>query len=154
MKKIYYEKRGRRYVPVAEYDNDLLDSFPKGNHLVMSYPGGSSRRFNIDPALAPMIAAGRYAEDAISNKIREATDLRPMNREIDEQTQKRWQEVIKVLPDDMRFMFTHGSARDAAEAGVKAMQAEADKLMKHESVRKAYDHFMLMCKLTKQDLDN
>jgi hypothetical protein len=54
----------------------------------------------------------------------------------------------------MRFMFTHGSARDAAEAGVKAMQAEADKLMKHESVRKAYDHFMLMCKLTKQDLDN
>jgi hypothetical protein len=141
-------------VPVAEYDNDLLDSFPKGNHLVMSYPGGTSRRFNIDPAYAAMIAAGRVAEDAISNKIREATDLRPMNREIDEQTQKRWQEVIKVLPDDMRFMFTHGSARDAAEAGVKAMQAEADKLMKHESVRKAYDHFMLMCKLTKQDLDN
>jgi hypothetical protein len=120
----------------------------------MCYPGGTSRRFNIDPAYAAMIAAGRVAEDAISNKIREATDLRPMNREIDEQTQKRWQEVIKVLPDDMRFMFTHGSARDAAEAGVKAMQAEADKLMKHESVRKAYDHFMLMCKLTKQDLDN
>jgi len=90
------------------------------------------------------------AEDAISNKIREATDLRPMNREIDEQTQKRWQEVIKVLPDDMRFMFSHGSARDAAEAGVKAMQLEADKLMKHEGVRKAYDHFMLMCELTKE----
>jgi hypothetical protein len=150
MKKIYYEKRGRRYVPVAEYDNDLLDSFPKGNHLVMSYPGGASRRFNIDPAYAPMIAAGRVAEDAISNKIREATDLRPMNREIDEQTQKRWQEVIKVLPDDMRFMFSHGSARDAAEAGVKAMQLEADKLMKHEGVRKAYEHFMLMCELTKE----
>ena len=150
MKKIYYEKRGRRYVPVAEYDNDLLDSFPKGNHLVMSYPGGASRRFNIDPAYAPMIAAGRVAEDAISNKIREATDLRPMNREIDEQTQKRWQEVIKVLPDDMRFMFSHGSARDAAEAGVKAMQLEADKLMKHEGVRKAYEHFQLMCELTKE----
>jgi hypothetical protein len=150
MKKIYYEKRGRRYVPVAEYDNDLLDSFPKGNHLVMSYPGGASRRFNIDPAYAAMIAAGRVAEDAISNKIREATDLRPMNREIDEQTQKRWQEVIKVLPDDMRFMFSHGSARDAAEAGVKAMQLEADKLMKHEGVRKAYEHFQLMCELTKE----
>jgi hypothetical protein len=150
MKKIYYEKRGRRYVPVAEYDNDLLDSFPKGNHLVMSYPGGASRRFNIDPNYAAMIAAGRVAEDAISNKIREVTDLRPMNREIDEQTQKRWQEVIKVLPDDMRFMFSHGSARDAAEAGVKAMQLEADKLMKHEGVRKAYDHFMLMCELTKE----
>jgi len=39
MKKIYYEKKGRRYVPVAEYDNDFLDSFTKVTHLVMSYPG-------------------------------------------------------------------------------------------------------------------
>ena len=35
MKKVYYIKEGRKYVPVAEYDNELLDSFPKGNHLVM-----------------------------------------------------------------------------------------------------------------------
>jgi hypothetical protein len=97
-----------------------------------------------------MIAAGRYAEDAISNKIREATDLRPMNREIDEETQKRWQEVIKVLPDDMRFMFTHGSARDAAEAGVTAMMTEADKLLAHPAARKAYDNFILVCKLVQE----
>jgi hypothetical protein len=147
MRQLFYKKVGRRYVPVSEYDSELLDAFPKGNHLVMSYPGGASRRFNIDPALAPMIAAGRYAEDAISNKIREATDLRPMNREIDEETQKRWQEVIKVLPDDMRFMFSHGCARDAAEAGVNAMMAEADKLLAHPAARKAYDNFILVCKL-------
>lgn len=149
MKKTFYEKVGSRYVPVSEYDNDYMASLAKGTHLVICHPGGQSRRFNIDPDYAAMIAAGRVAEDAISNKIREATDLRPMNREIDEQTQKRWQEVIKVLPDDMRFMFSHGSARDAAEAGVKAMQLEADKLMKYEGVRKAYDHFQLMCELTK-----
>ncbi len=69
MKKIYYEKVGRRYVPVSEYDSEFLDAFPKGNHLVMCYPGGTSRRFRIDPALAPMIAAGRYAEDAICRAI-------------------------------------------------------------------------------------
>jgi hypothetical protein len=56
-----------------------VDSFPKGNHLVMSYPVGSSRRFRIDPALAPMIAAGRYAEEAITARIREATELRPLD---------------------------------------------------------------------------
>jgi hypothetical protein len=150
MRQLFYKKVGRRYVPVSEYDSELLDAFPKGNHLVMSYPGGASRRFNIDPALAPMIAAGRYAEDAISNKIREATDLRPMNREIDEETQKRWQEVIKVLPDDMRFMFSHGCARDAAEAGVNAMMAEADKLLAHPAARKAYDNFILVCKLVQE----
>jgi hypothetical protein len=42
------------------------------------------------------------------------------------------------------------SAREACEEAVKAMQAEADKLMTHESVRKAYDHFQLMCELAKE----
>ena len=151
MKKIYYEKVGRRYVPVAEYDNELLDSFPKGNHLVMCYPGGASRRFNIDPNYAAMIAAGRVAEDAICRRIQQETELRPANREIDEETNRKWKKFIATIPEDFRFMFTHGSARDAAEAGVKAMQEEADKLMQHESVRKAYEHFQLMCKLVKEE---
>ncbi len=151
MKKIYYEKKGRRYVPVAEYDNDLLDSFPKGTHLVMCYPGGSSRRFNINPNYAAMIAAGRVAEDAICRRIQQETELRPANREIDEETQRKWKKFIATIPEDFRYMFTHGCARDAAEAGVKAMQEEADDLMQHESVRKAYDHFILMCQLVKEN---
>lgn len=150
MKKIYYEKKGRRYVPVAEYDNDLLDSFPKGTHLVMCYPGGSSRRFNIDPNYAAMIAAGRVAEDAICRRIQQETELRPTNREIDEETNRKWKKFIATIPEDFRYMFTHGCARDAAEAGVKAMQEEADKLMQHESVRKAFDNFVLMCQLVKE----
>lgn len=149
MKKIYYEKRGRRYVPVAEYDNDWMDSFPKGTHLVMCYPGGGSRRFNIDPNYAAMIAAGRVAEDAISCRIQQETELRPANREIDEETNRKWKKFISTIPDEFRYMFTHGSARDAAEAGVKAMQEEADKLMQHESVRKAFENFILICQLTK-----
>ena len=136
-------------MPVSEYDNELLDALPKGDHLVSVYPGGGSRRYRIDPALAPMIAAGRYAEEAITRKIQEATELRPMNREIDEETQKKWKKFIATVPEDFRYMFTHGCARDAAEAGVEAMQAEANRLMKNDSVRKAYEHFMLMCKLTK-----
>ena len=155
MKKIFYEKKGRRYVPVSEYDNNWMDSFPKGNHLVMCYPGGASRRFNVESALAPMIAAGRVAEDAISRRIQQETELRPANREIDEETQRKWKKFISTIPEDFRYMFTHGCARDAAEAGVKAMQEEADKLLQHDSVRKAYEHFMLMCKLVKEnDLQN
>jgi len=150
MKTLFYKKVGRRYVPVSEYDSELLDAFPKGNHLVMSYPGGASRRFNIEPALAPMIAAGRVAEDAISRRIQQETELRPANRQIDEETHRKWKEFISTIPEEFRFMFTHGCARDAAEAGVKAMQEEADKLMQHESVRKAYEHFQLMCQLVKE----
>jgi len=150
MKKIFYEKKGRRYVPVAEYDSDYLDSFPKGNHLVMCYPGGSSRRFNIDPALAPMIAAGRVAEDSIAEVIRKAGEIRPTKSPLNLEQRTAYEKLMDTLPDNERYYMTYGCARDAAEAGVKAMMTEADKLMSHESVRKAYDHFMLMCKLVKE----
>jgi hypothetical protein len=148
MKKIYYEKQGRRYVPVAEYDNDLLDSFTKGNHLVMSYPGGTSRRFNIDPAYAPMIAAGRVAEDAICNALHKASEMRPQRTPITLGQKKAWEKLAKEFGDAL-CPLQHASARDLAEAGIKAMQEEVDKLMKHEGVRRTYEQFQLMCELTK-----
>lgn len=148
MKKIYYVKQGRRYVPVAEYDNDLIDSFHKGNHLVMVYPGGTSRRFDIEPALAPMIAAGRFAEDAICKSISKAAELRPQRTPLTLEQQKAWRALADAFGDEL-FTLSSGSVRDHAEAGVKAMQAEADKLMQNEAVRKAYEQFLLVCELTK-----
>ena len=149
MKKIYYEKVGRRYVPVAEYDNDFLDSFTKGTHLVMSYPGGTSRRFNIDPNYAAMIAAGRVAEDAICKAISKASELRPKQTPITPGQKKAWEKLAKEMGDELCTLYGL-SVHDCAEAGIKAMQEEADKLMKHESVRKAYEQFQLMCELTKE----
>jgi hypothetical protein len=146
-KKIYYEKVGRRYVPVAEYDNDFLDSFTKGNHLVMSYPGGTSRRYNIDPAYAPMIAAGRVAEDAMCRALSKASELRPRQTPLTEGQRRAWRKLAKEFGDELATLQID-SSRDIVEAGIKAMQLEADKLLQHESVRKSYEHFLLMCKLT------
>ena len=150
MKKIYYEKVGRRYVPVAEYDSTYLDSFPKGNHLVMCYPGGSSRRFNIEPAYAPMISAGRVAEDAMSKAVQKASEMRPHNKPITEKQRKAWEALAKAFGDD-RYYVEIPSAREIAEEGIKAMSVEAEKLLTHEAVRKAYDHFMLICQLVKDN---
>ncbi len=149
MKKIYYEKKGRRYVPVAEYDSDFLDSLPKGSHLVMCYPGGSSRRFHIDPNYAAMIAASRVAEDAICRAISKASELRPPSTPITEKQKKAWHALSEAFGEEISTL--RGlSIHDCAEAGVKAMQEEADKLMKHEGVRKAYEQFLLICKLNKE----
>lgn len=152
MKKIYYEKVGRRYKPVAEYDSDYLDSFPKGSHLVMCYPGGSSRRFNIDPNYAAMIAAGRVAEEAICEVLRKASDMRPRNKPLTQEQKDAWEHLIKVMGPEAK-MLEWPSAREACEKAVNAMQEEAFKLMQTESVRKAYDHFMLVCKLSKETND-
>lgn len=149
MKKIYYEKIGRRYHPVAEYDNDLLDSFPKGNHLVMCYPGGSSRRFNVEPNHAAMIAAGRVAEDKISEVIRKASELSPQRTPLTPKQLKAWQKLAKEFGEDLCTL-QGASTRDIAEAGVKAMIEEADQLMAHPAVRDAYEKFQMVCNLTKQ----
>ena len=149
MNKIYYEKVGRRYKPVAEYDNTWMDSLPKGTHLIMCYPGGTSRRFNIDPNYAAMIAAGRLAEDAVCRAISKASELRPTTTPLTEGQRRAWRKLAKELGDDLCTL--RGlSVHDCAEAGVKAMQAEADKLMTHPAVRDAYEQFQLVCNLVKQ----
>jgi hypothetical protein len=147
---IFYIKKGRRYVPHSTYSSEFCDSFPKGTHLVQSYPGGQSRKFNINPAYAPMIAAGRVAEDAISKSIMDASALRVPKRDepLTPAQLKAWKALAKEFGSE-RYALEWCSYREAAEAGVKAMQAEADKLMTNPSVRKAYEHFLLLCELTK-----
>ena len=149
MKKIYYERVGRKYVPVSEYDNDFVDSFTRGTHIVMVYPGGQSRRYNIDPDYAAMIAAGRVAEDAICQAISKASEMRPQRTPITEGQRKAWRKLAKEFGDDLATL--NGlCVHDCAEAGVKAMMAEAEQLMTNPAVRKAYERFQLICELTKQ----
>ena len=153
MKKIYYEKRGRRYYPVMENDYEFQAAMPQGNHLIMCYPGGRSTRYNIEPALAPMIAAGRVAEDAICDAMRKASEMRPQRTPITSGQQRAWKKLAKEFGDDLATL-SLGSARDHAEAGVQAMQEEADKLMTNPAVRLAYEQFLLVCELTKKNIDN
>ena len=149
MKQIFYKKQGRRYIPVSEYDNEMLDSFPKGTHIVMCYPGGQSRRFNIDPNYAAMIAAGRVAEDAMCTAMIKADEVQPPRKALTEAERDAWNNLIAVWGDEARSL-RRACVRDVAEAAVQAMQDEADKLMTHEAVRRAYEHFQMVCQLTKQ----
>jgi hypothetical protein len=149
MKKIFYEKVGRRYKPVYEYDQTLMDAFPKGNHLVMCNPGGKSIRYHIDPNYAAMIAAGVVAEDAVSAAIVESQELKPQKTPITERQHKLWRDLAQSFNQD-DYPLIRPAAVDAGRAAVKAMMEEADKLMTHPSVRKAFDHFILICELTKE----
>ena len=148
MKKIYYEKKGRRYVPVSEYDSEYLDSFSKGTHIVMCYPGGQSRRYNIDPNYAAMIAAGRVAEDAICDALRKSSEMKPQRTPITPGQKKAWEKLAKEFGDEL-CPLTYGTTRDHAEAAVNAMMQEADKLMSHPAVRDAYEQFQTVCNLVK-----
>lgn len=152
-KKIFYEKVGRRYVPVQEYDEYLMDGLPYGNHMIMVYPGGQSTRYNVNPALAPMIAAMRVAEDKMSEAVRKASEMRPRKKELTVEQQRAWQRLNKSMGDDI-YTLEVSSSRDIAEAGLKAMQEEAEQLMTNPAVKLAYEQFLLVCELTKKSVDN
>ena len=145
---IFYIKQGRRYIPHSTYSSEFCDSFPKGTHLVQSYPGGSMRRFNIDPAYAPMIAAGRVAEDAMCRAIQKASELRPQRTPITEGQRNAWNKLAKEFGNDLATLQIN-SAHDIAEAGVKALMEEAEQLLANPTVRKAYEKFLFVAELTK-----
>ena len=150
---IFYIKKGRRYVPHSTYSSEFCDAFPKGTHLVQSYPGGSLRRYNIDPAYAPMVAAGRVAEDVISKRIMEATEIRRNTRNketpLTPGQKAAWDKLVEEFGPDARQL-EWPSARECAEEAVKAMTVEAEKLLENPTVRKAYEKFLFVAELTKE----
>ena len=149
MRQIFYKKVGRRYKPVYEYDQELMDALPEGYHLLSVYPGGRSTRFKIDPNYATLIAASRVAEDSICQAIHKASEMRPRQTPITEQQKKIWKKLADAFGDDLATLNIN-SSREIAEAGIQAMIVEADKLYSNPSVRKAYERFVLVCELTKE----
>lgn len=146
--RVFYEKVGRRYVPVAEYDSDWMSSFPKGSHLVVNRNGGSSRRFDIDPAFAPMIAAGVFAEDKMCAAIHSASEARSKTQPITPEQAAAWNKMKELMGDDL-FYVSYPSAYEIAQAGIKAMSEEAAKLLTNPAVKQAYEQFLLVAELSK-----
>jgi hypothetical protein len=154
-KEIFYKKVGRKYVPVSEYDSDLSYALPKGSHLLIVYPGGQSTRYNINPNHAAMIAACRVAEDTISKAIMDATEIRRSTRgktesPLTESQREAWNNLVKEFGPDAKQL-EWPSARECAEKAVQAMMVEAEKLMSVPAVKKAYEQFMFMAELTKDN---
>jgi hypothetical protein len=114
----------------------------------MCYPGGQSRRYNIDPDYAALIAAARVAEDAMIQAMHKASEMRPKQTPITEGQRKAWKKLAKEFGDELATL-NCASSHDIAEAGLKALQEEADKLLTNPAVKKAYDHFLLVAELTK-----
>jgi hypothetical protein len=150
-KTVFYKKVGRKYVPVSEYDQELNDSFTKGNHLVMCYPGGQSTRYNIDPALAPMIAASRYAGQSMLDTMREISEARPKRKTLTDEQRQAWRVMKKAFGDDM-FSYSYPSNIEIVEAGIKAMTEEANKLLTHPAVKDQYEKFLMTCELVREEI--
>lgn len=149
MTKVFYERVGRRYRPVLEYDDEVMSAFPQGDHLVSVRRGMTSRRYRIDPTLAPMIAAGLYVQDAMMQAMSQAAELRPTRQPITPEQQQAWQALSRAFGEELTYL-QGPSAHDVVAAGIKAMQTEAERLMTNPAVRQAYEQFLLVCELAQR----
>lgn len=149
MRNTYYIKKGRRYVPVSDYDSDLCDSYSYGAHLILVKQGMKSRRSIIDPAFAPLIAAGMYARDEMANAVREASECQPGTKPITEEQRAAWKQLKNAFGDE-RYHLLWPSTFEVVDAGVKAMEQEAAKMLENPAVKKAYERFLMVAELAKE----
>jgi hypothetical protein len=144
----FYKKVGKRYIPVSQFDSELLSAYPNGTHLTICIPGKSSRRFNIEPAFAPMIAAGGYAEEAIAQVMMEKLSLSPQKYPLTIEQKKAWENFKEVMGED-NCRLSSGSIMEAVRAGVNVMAEEAKELLENPALQNSYDNFILLSKLTR-----
>ena len=148
MSETIYKKVGRKYVPIREYDREYHEGFPKGCHLVISEPGRHLTKYNIEPDLAPLIAAATYARDAISKTIKDSLAMRPSSILLTEEQKNAWQELSKAFGDEC-YPLQYPSIYEAVENGLYAMVKEASAKLQNPTVKTAYDNFMLVYNLAK-----
>lgn len=142
----FYKKVDDHFVPVSEYDPELTDSFPYGSTLIVVKQGSRSYKYNVDPAIAPTIAALTYAKDKMSAKLVEASEAKPKHTPITESQRQAVDHLKKEFGLDM-FYISFPSANDIVDAGMAELTLEIEKLLSVPAVKKAYDNFMLLAKL-------
>jgi len=149
VRKVYYTKQGDEYVPVEEYDPDLMDALPYGTHLTVVRHGGQSRRYNVDPAIAPFAAATLALENKLADIIQKATLARPAKKPITEEQREAWERFREVMGDELG-MLNSLSIMDVARKILDAIQAEAEKQLTNPAVCQAYDDYVLLATLSKK----
>lgn len=153
-----YKKVGRKYVDAglsSEYDH----YWPYGSHLVVATKGSQLTHYNIEPAIAPLVAASKHSKDAMTKALHDKLyDVTPNKKpETPEQLEAlrklkvAWRNYEKVMRSNAEISLYRASINDVAEAGAKALELEAQKMLSNPSVKDAYDKFLLVYKLTKEN---
>ena len=147
---ILYKKVGSRYVECKYYDSERLDSFTEGSHLIIKKKGSKACYYNVRPDIVPLIAAGKYAADAVIKGMHKAAEARLSTIPVTEEERVAWDNLQKAM-GETRFYLQYDSIQAIADAGVAALVEETEKLMHNETVRAAYEHFLLVCELSKKE---
>jgi hypothetical protein len=123
----YYEKRGRRYYPVAESDSRYYEIRKHGFYLEHVKPGSTSRT-PIDPKMAEVEAAMRLAYNAMIEAMHaRCTPTGPQTRHVPEREKAKYQkawDAWAAIVGDVPMYFEGVSMHDVVAAGLEALRQE------------------------------
>lgn len=153
MKQTFYRRVGRKYVPVMEYDSEVSNSFTEGYHLVVCKPGSVLTLYDIVPEHAPLIAAAQVARDVMSETMRKELELKPSNKPITPEQRAAWDNLAQAFGDSLSTLESN-SVYNVVNSGLDSLISEASKLLTNESVKLAYENFLLLSALTKGEKKN
>lgn len=146
----FYKKIGRNYKPVSEYDSELREAWPEGAHLIIVKTGSKITRYNVDPNYVSIIAALMYAKETFCKAIIEASGYKSKKEPYTEEQKLAWKKLQESFDDKFYSIYT-SSSNDIAEAGLQELIKEASSTLENPSVKKAYEQFLLVYKLTKDE---
>jgi hypothetical protein len=144
---VFYVKRGRRYIPVREYDRELIDSMHYGTHLVEVTRSGGSRKYGVKPEHAPLIAAAQDSIEELTKALVRFSDLRPSKTPITPEQKQAWENLSAAFGDDMHLL-QWPSMMEVTDLFLKHLIARAEEKLINPSVKEAYEKFLLVSKLS------
>jgi hypothetical protein len=147
----YYKKVGKRYVPVSYYDSNLTHSLKDGCTLIVKNKGATAFiTKDITPDNVAMLAAMVYAREALISAMHKTCEARPGRAPISEEEQQAWENLKKAMGDSAYYIL-YPSLHEIAEKATENMRQQAEQLLTNEAVRNAYEHFLLLAKLSKDE---
>lgn len=141
------------FVKVSEYDSELINAFPVGSCIQVVVGNSTIRRYNVDPAIAPMVAASMLLADKMTDIISEAARYKIKDNEngkiqLTQEQQDAWEALNKAFDGNLSVLRVP-SIREIADSVLDVISQKAKELLNNESVKEAYEHFLLVCKLTR-----
>jgi hypothetical protein len=150
MQETFYVKRGKKYIPVSEYDVEVHDSIRHGTHLVINHLGCRMYVYDVEPDNAAMIAAIRIFKEYLVKSLHHASEARPKtgNRTAFTESQMKAYNKLKEELGEHTYYFEFASLNDIAEQAIdNFIEHYGEKYKEYPFVKKAYDNLLLKCKM-------
>jgi len=145
---VFYKKVNGEYVEISEYDAEFNDAIPLNTAMLTVSKGSSTtRRYNVDIAIAPLLAGSIHLEDTVCNLLSKALQARPATiQDMTPKEQEAWDNLMTIGGDNFN-MLTHESIGEVSRGISDKLMEKMASVLDDPSCKDAYDMFVSMVKL-------